>query len=227
MIKLAGLDCIRIERSPEKETVILLHGYGANANDLATLAAAFPALSECNFIFPQGPHLIPIGPGIEGNAWFPIDEEALNQAMSSGTHRKLEEIDPPGLDKSLADILRLLTEINQPLDKVILGGFSQGAMLSLEVALNLPQAFKGLLLFSGALLKETIWKQKASQLTSTRFFQSHGVYDPLLSFNAAKRLFDILKNADHHGEFHSFDGGHEIPQDIINNADKFLTKIMQ
>ena len=54
------------------------------------------------------------------------------------------------------------------------------------------------------------------------FFQSHGKNDPILSYQGAKSLFELLKLCGHEGEFVSFDGAHEIPEKVLMKSKDFI-----
>ena len=49
--------------------------------------------------------------------------------------------------------------------------------------------------------------------------------DPVLNFNEAMSLFELLKLNRYQGEFVSFDGAHEIPYPVINKLGEFLERI--
>ncbi|HEX8750148.1 MAG TPA: hypothetical protein VF732_03465, partial [Nitrospira sp.] len=57
-------------------------------------------------------------------------------------------------------------------------------------------------------------------------FQSHGTQDPILPHVMAERLRDALTLAGLSVEWHSFRGGHEIPDPILNRLSEFITKVL-
>ena len=111
-----------------------------------------------------------------------------------------------------------------PFSKLVLGGFSQGAMITTDVALRLEEAPAGLVALSGTLLVEDAWRQKASARKGLPVFQSHGRFDGVLPFTAATWLEAMLRDAGLGVEFHAFDGGHEIPEDILVALAGFLAR---
>ena len=56
-------------------------------------------------------------------------------------------------------------------------------------------------------------------------FQSHGSSDPLLPHAAAQKLHQILSDAGLAGEWHGFQGGHEIPQNVLLQLNAFLERV--
>ncbi len=76
--------------------------------------------------------------------------------------------------------------------KLVIGGFSQGAMLATDVALRSDIPLAGLCLFSGTLIAEQEWVVSAPNRRGLRVSLSHGQSDAILPFTAAERLRDFL-----------------------------------
>ena len=120
--------------------VVLVHGYGADGNDLIGLAEHWRGLlPTVAFAAPNAPTRVP---GSQGYQWFPISRIDPHE-MKKGV-----EVAAPVLDEYLdAELARL----NLPPERLALVGFSQGTMLSLHLGLRraaLPAAIVG---FSGLL----------------------------------------------------------------------------
>ena len=231
-IHIAGLDAIEVFGPGdatvgvgEGPVVVVLHGYGADMNDLAPLWQVLGGPPGTRWIFPNGPIRVPLGPHWHGQAWFPIDLEALERAMQSGGTRDLSGVAPTELGASREAVMRLIATVKRPLSQVVLAGFSQGAMLATEVTLHLPQNPAALLLWSGSLLQEAVWRPLAAQRRGLRFVQSHGRGDPLLAFTAAERLHAMLLEGGLQGTFVPFNGGHEIPEPAIAACRKLLASL--
>jgi len=222
MKNVGGLDVIQNLNSSSKTHIVILHGYGANANDLYSLKKFFDPETKHNWHFPNG--FLDLGsvPGFESKAWFPIDMEAYEKAQAEGSHRNLAVTRPNGLNEARDRLLKFLKEILADGDQLILGGFSQGAMLSTELSFQLGPVLKGLIILSGALLDEKFWVPNFDKLKGIPFIQSHGESDPILSFNEAKRLSEFLKDNGLKGEFLDFKGGHEIPMYIAAKTKEFI-----
>ncbi|MEZ4653021.1 MAG: hypothetical protein R3E12_05285 [Candidatus Eisenbacteria bacterium] len=108
---------------------------------------------------------------------------------------------------------------------LVLGGFSQGAMLATDVALHLEEPPAALAAFSGTMLCEERWSELARKRTVFPVLQSHGRQDPLLPFSAAERLFALL---DEGGEarFVPFDGPHTIPGEALEAFLELLESLL-
>lgn len=220
--KIAGITCLEKTGDKTQPWIILLHGYGANKEDLASFAYSLNIPENVNWLFPEGILDVPIGPGFYGKAWFPIDMEALDEAMRKGQPRNLSNISPEGLKEARIKVEALLTALNVPFSQIILGGFSQGAMLSTDLWLHHKDNPLGLLLLSGSLLQQKVWKELAAKKESTTFLQSHGRQDQILGFQFAENLFSLLQNSGMDGQYIAFNGGHEIPPVVTEAMSSYI-----
>ena len=203
-----------------KSCVVLFHGYGADANDLASLAQIFNLQPPVDWVFPQGVLQVPIGPGMMGRAWVELRVSDFEKLQSN----KQIEVNPQDelLIKKLRDWMNHLGKLY---DNVVIGGFSQGAILTSHLFYHLNFAPKGLLLWSGYLMASGNVPQIANEL-KVPFYQSHGAQDPVLSLQGGQKLFNFLKDCGLKGEFHQFNGGHEIPMSVIQGSKKFLDSVL-
>jgi phospholipase/carboxylesterase len=231
MRKLGNIKCIEVagpheagsnSSADQEHLIILFHGFGADAYDLQTLSDVLTPPWPANFLFPQGPLEVPIGPGWTGRAWWQIDMMAIQEAASRGETRDLSKENPEGLKKIRPQIMEMIEKSGVPWNRVILGGFSQGAMLATDIFLRAPIAPKGLIIFSGNLVCSEEWKILAPTRAGSKFFQSHGQQDTVLGHKGAARLETLLNQAGLKGRLHTFAGGHEIPMEILAKANEFL-----
>jgi phospholipase/carboxylesterase len=217
-VTVGKLPCLKREGDDEKSNVVLLHGFGADASDLFPLADFLDPDGNWNFYFPEAPLEVPIGPGWTGRGWFPISVRELEEGID------FTQVRPPGLDASCELVYDLIFNLNS--EKLVLGGFSQGAMVSTEVTLSNPEDVHGLVLLSGALLDQANWTKKAAGLKGKRFIQSHGTQDMVIPISAAQKLYDMLKAAGLEGQFINFSGGHEIPLPVLQKSKSFIESIL-
>ncbi len=198
-------------QSKTAPTLLLMHGYGANAEDLMQLKSFFQ-LPHWNFIFVQAPFPTQF-PG--GYAWFPIDSADFSDI-------DLRLCDPPELQLAAHQVVNLCKKLNLKKAPLFIGGFSQGAVMSLETAFHLPFEVAGLLLFSGTLIAQKRWEMHIAK-KQIPFFQSHGTKDPVLPYAFADELHKLLNHFEWQGQFCSFEGGHTIPVEVLKKAASFLT----
>lgn len=203
--------------------VVLLHGFGAPGTDLVPLGRVMNLPERIRFAFPEAPLELPGAYG-GGRAWWMLDMEELQRAMIRGIPRDLRKERPEGLASArgkLGATLDALTDELAP-SALLLGGFSQGAMLSCDQALHTDRPLAGLALLSGAYLNEEDWAPRFANRRGLPVFQSHGRRDPLLSFESAERLRDAMAAAGWDVHFAAFGGAHEIPMDVLAGLAGFI-----
>ena len=111
-------------------------------------------------------------------------------------------------------------------EQIVIGGFSQGAMLATDVALRLPQSPAALCVLSGALVNEREWSQRAAHRGALKVLQSHGRYDSILPFAMGTALCDLLREAGAEVDFIAFNGDHEIPPLVLQRLAKLLAHLV-
>ena len=127
---------------PARSAVLLLHGYGADGNDLIGLAAEWaPDLPQTLFYSPHAPFPCEASPF--GRQWFGFQEKPRHLvAMEVATAAQV-------IGRAIDT---LLTELSIAPAKLALAGFSQGAMMALHVGLRRAEPVAGILGYSGLLM---------------------------------------------------------------------------
>lgn len=233
--ELAGLEVevFQATDGPPSAAVVLCHGFGAPGDDLVGLAPELvrlqPSLRDVRFYFPSAPlSLGQLGWG-DARAWWMIDMAAVQQLQRDPEAlREFRKQEPEGMAAARKSMLALVKQIADgtklPMKRVVLGGFSQGAMITTDVALRLEEAPGALVVLSGTLLTEEIWRTKATARAGLPVFQSHGRQDPVLPYQASEWLRDLLTEAGMQLEFVPFDGGHTIGQNALLKLGDFLAR---
>jgi phospholipase/carboxylesterase len=210
--------------------VVLCHGYGAPGHDLVPLAneilTAEPNLAErVRFVFPEAPLSLASLGYPEGRAWWPLDVERLAR-VGPADIAQLQDEAPEGLHRARRLLIGLLQQLSLqtglPLSKIVVGGFSQGAMLATDAALHLEERPAGLVVLSGTLICRREWAVRARARAGLGVLQTHGRQDPLLPFAGAEALRDLLVEAGLSVEFLPFEGGHTIPRQALKRLADFL-----
>ena len=125
-----------------KQLVILIHGYGADGNDLIGLGDELGRfLPDAAFISPHAPENLP-GQFFGGRQWFSLEARSEKE-WEEGVRRAEPRL--------AAFILEEAKKANVPLSAVTLVGFSQGTMMALQAGLRLPEAPAAIVGFSGHL----------------------------------------------------------------------------
>ena len=209
---------------PAGPFVVLLHGLAGAPEDLEPFARSSGV--GARFIFPEGFSDLSRY-GLTGHGWWPSDGAARAAAIQSGVPRDLSEFEPEGLQEAHTALARMLDErCGEPgAAPVVLGGFSQGAMLAFDVALRGNRPVAGLVQLSGARIAARLWNPMLHARFGTRAFISHGRSDPDLSFEAAQRFQADLSRAGWRVDFCPFDGGHEVPLVALRGLKRFLRSL--
>lgn len=218
----AGWEILEIQppkQQPTDVSIIMLHGYGAQYRDLVGLSQAIVP-DRARWIFVNAPIKLNLGHGTEGRAWFPIDWQAWEQAvLKTGAPPDLRHIKPPELEQNALRLLGLIRDLNIHTDKLLIGGFSQGAMQAMELFLQLRGQAKMLALLTGTLISADHWEFMARSLvgTSSVLFQSHGWQDQVLSMQGGQYLKEFIeKHTPYPPHFEAFQGQHEIPANVLS-----------
>lgn len=209
--------------------ILLLHGFGAPGDDLVPLSEVIDVPAYTRWLFPEGPLPLTMGFG-DSRAWWIIDFARIQADREAGRIRDLSNETPNGLGLARDRFLPFLKALPQefPIDykKTVVGGFSQGAMLTCDAVLHTGYPFAGLVQLSGSLLARALWSPLMPKRKGLRVFQSHGIDDDILPHIGAERLRDLLAQSGLAVEWHSFRGGHEIPESILRRLGLFLTKAL-
>jgi phospholipase/carboxylesterase len=190
--------------SPTAPTLVLLHGYGSNKEDLFGLQPYFKGINLVCF-------QAPIDMGTGGYAWYPIDWNNGAKIINS------EEV--ASAQSLVLDAVNEWTSSNQISGRLVLGGFSQGAILSIAVYAGGFRA-DGYVFLSGYALPE--WQHLLSSFKSQiPVFQSHGTEDPVIPFDwaqATSKLFATNPNYN----FYDYAMGHNLNMPCIEKLQEFL-----
>lgn len=218
-------------RWAENWTGCLLHGFGASAQDLVPLV---PALAGARrWILPHAPMPITIAGMAYGRAWFPRDEGTMQEAVYGGYFRSLRQVEPEGLRHAATEVRKLLTDRGVDWSRLILGGFSQGAMVTAEILRQASEdpsqpAPAVALLFSGALIAEAWWTPRSGAEGTDNLprlvIQSHGTDDPVLPYSEGEALAEALRRRGITPEWIPFSGRHEIPESVVTTVGRRLSE---
>ncbi len=192
--------------------LILLHGIGADENDLFGIA---PFLDERFFIASlRAPYTLPYG----GFAWFELYIEpgnvSINVKQFQESHAKLLEFIP-----------EIVREHNLDAERVFLCGFSQGAMMSLSCVLSEPEKFAGLVAMSGRSAPEMLPDEgDFERLKDFPILVTHGLYDPMLPIENGRATNEMLSRLPVDLEYKEYPMAHEISQESLGDVSGWLMK---
>jgi len=205
--------------------VVLLHGYGAPGDDLVPLASALRVPREVRFAFPEAP--IDLGrDAMGGRAWWHIDMAALQARARGELTDRTHEV-PQGLVEAHASVETTLDGLTRDLapSAILLGGFSQGAMLACDMVMQTKRSFAALAMMSGTLIAQQHWEKVGKSRAGLHALVSHGRADPILPYAAAEKLRDFLTSVGLVVDWVPFQGGHGIPPDVMNGLARLIAGV--
>ena len=218
-LKKTGSDIYLIPKNTDYNSVLIfLHGFGTNAEDLLDI---FYNPKNNNYIVPFSTKIILLGApqmpitlykGRIATAWFDISKEGHNFN---------------DVEKNSARIFKIIKnetkKLNNDSSKILIGGFSQGAMMSLYVGYSLPIKLGGVIVCSGKLFKEIEILKENENL---KVFVGHGKSDNVISLEKNIESFKRVKYLEKNIEFHFYENmKHEITVNELLDIKKFIFNI--
>jgi len=198
-----------------RQLVVLLHGVGADGNDLIGLAPYWaPALPDAEFVSPDAPFPCDMAP--YGRQWFSLQNRSAD-ALLAGVRAAA-----PILDAFLDDAL---AERGLGASKLALVGFSQGTMMSLYVGPRRTKTLAGIVGYSGALIgADTL---AADIRTRPPVLLVHGDADQIVPPQAFPLAVAGLKSAGVAVEELICPGvGHSIDEVGLRRGGEFLRRVL-
>lgn len=217
------LETIEVETGARPTaSIVWLHGVGADGHQFEPLVgqltrAASPPL---RFVFPHAPiRSITLCNGVPMRGWYDLrnidrqigqDEEAIRASHAA-----------------ISALLQRECERGIPSERLVLGGFSQGAAMSLYVGLRFPKALAAVVALSGyRLIASTVQAERQEANRKTPFFLGHGTADPVVSLEEGELARDLLREAGYAVEWRVYPVGHEVPGEEVAAIADFLAKIL-
>ncbi|MFO7718896.1 MAG: dienelactone hydrolase family protein [Gillisia sp.] len=192
--------------SEAKKVLVLLHGRGANAKDILSLADHFH-VDDFSLLAPQATN----------NSWYPysfLAPPAQNE---------------PWLSSALEILSDLLEEIKSKgiaLENIYFGGFSQGACLAAEFVARNANRFGGIFLFTGGLIGDKIYTENyKGDFAGSPVFIGTGNPDAHVPEERVRQTAEIMKKMNAEVTLKVYDNKpHNISQDEIEFANRLIFK---
>ena len=196
-----------------KNAIILLHGYGGDGSDISSIAYTWRRfIDNTIFLCPDGHQTCKLNPN--GFQWFDLSIDDQNYVISES--KKAEKI-------LIEYIEQIKKKYNLENSQIILSGFSQGCMMSINLGLVCNESFKSVIGFSGKIIDKDDLKERIISKTDMLLF--HGDADEVvppsnllevkdfLERNKIKVDVNMIKNCSHH-----------IPIEAMSLALKYIKK---
>jgi phospholipase/carboxylesterase len=165
-----------------------------------------------------------LGDSMEGYRWFPeaMGSPWLNYALVNAPDDyyggfswfDVQGDIKPGVKRSRELLFELLDHLRAkgfPTEQTTLGGFSQGCLMSIEVGLRYPHKLAGIVGISGWVFEpEELLKELPPVAHEQRLLVTHGILDPMVSFDKARKGISLLKSSGLRVEWREFVKAHTI-----------------
>lgn len=193
--------------------VVLLHGFGSHMSDLASLA---PAINRTGYVyaFPNAPIRMEMGFGAEGYAWTSLSEKDRG-ALAAQAEEKLSVF--------FEEVFSLFS-----IDpgRVVLGGFSQGGMMTYQIGLGSPHIFSGLAILSSTLREKDQVTRQMGEGPKQSIFISHGTRDTMIAVEDGRRACRLLTAQGYTPEYREYEMGHEVSADVLADLREWLHRVL-
>jgi phospholipase/carboxylesterase len=213
----APLDAI-VRGAAGPPTVVMLHGYGSNAGDWLPFEEHWRFPDGTKRVYPQaplrGPH-----PGRRGWWWLNVG----GHVPPGSQFPDFSNARPGGIKLAAGLVRDLLGRQPQP---IVLGGFSQGAMASGEIAFQTDQELAGLILLGGTTVDEENWARHFADRRQLPILIAHGRQDGVLAFEQMERFQTRLEAAGLNVTWLPFDGDHGIPSEVVHAVNEFVNRVV-
>jgi phospholipase/carboxylesterase len=208
--------------------LVLLHGYASTPQHWLPFTETIRLPRTWRFVLPQAPEPTPPPDGpIDGRAWWRL---ALSTYVRPGQALPdFSRAQPAGLRRSSDRVRTLLAEVDarlgSPADRLVLGGFSQGAMVAADIAFRSDRPIAALVLLSPTFVDEAAWTAGMPRRRGVPVLIAHGRRDTILDVAASERLSRAMRDAGLRVTWLPFDDGHEIPAAVVDGVNQFLATI--
>jgi phospholipase/carboxylesterase len=216
------LPAIEIETKPKpSHAVIWLHGLGADGNDFVPVVKQMklPRLG-IRFVFPHAPmRPVTINGGFVMRAWYDI---AYQELAFKEDERGLRDS-----QKLIEDIIARENARGIPSNRIVLAGFSQGGVMTLQVGLRQPKRLAGLMALSAYLpMSPMIEIERNAASASVPIFMGHGIADNIVPLALGTMSRDTLSKLGYEVEWHQYPMPHSVCAEELADIGAWLKRVL-
>jgi len=211
---------IETKRKPS-HAVIWLHGLGADGNDFVPVVKQMklPPLG-IRFVFPHAPmRPVTINGGFVMRAWYDI---AYQELAFKEDERGLRDS-----QKLIEDLIARENARGIPSSRIVLAGFSQGGVMTLQVGLRQPKRLAGLMALSAYLpMSPMIEIERNAASTSVPIFMGHGIADNIVPLALGTTSRDTLNKLGYEVEWHQYPMPHSVCAEELADVGAWLKRVL-
>ena len=193
--------------------VIMVHGFGANMQDLAGLA---PAINARGYVYacPNAPIAFDLGAGHAGYGWASPRGESTPEEYATAESLLGEFFD------------EVFQQFFVGPGNALLLGFSQGGGMTYRCGLTRPDTFAGLVALSATLPEKNILEERLPADRTQPIFIAHGLSDPLIPTETAQEAKAFLEGAGYSPEYHEYAMAHEISGEVLRDVVPWIAQVL-
>jgi len=216
------LPSIEIEPKPKpSHAVIWLQGLGADGNDFVPVVKELklPQLG-IRFVFPHAPmRPVTINDGFVMRAWYDI---AYQELAFKEDERGLRES-----QKLIEDLIARENARGIPSGRILLAGFSQGGVMTLQVGLRQPKRLAGLMALSSYLpMSPMVEVERNAASNTVPIFMGHGIADNIVPLALGTMSRDTLIKLDYPVEWHQYPMPHSVCAEELAHIGAWLKRVL-
>ena len=214
------LDCLeRVTGSDPVNTVIWLHGLGADAADFWSIVPELdlPPAPAWRFVLPNAPvRSVTVNGGMPMRAWFDIQSrDSVHPIDSAGMAESC---------RSLEELIQREERRGVSRERIVLAGFSQGGTIALRSALLSDRPVAGVLALS-TYLPPLAPLRPGAAAAELRCFLAHGSYDEVLPLRLGQQMRNDLQAAGCRVEWREYAMGHQVCGQELLDISAFLRAV--
>jgi lysophospholipase-2 len=213
------------EESCAKAGVIWLHGLGDSGAGWSFLRKEMSSLKQISWLFPDAPSNFVTLAGGRMPSWF--DLHAIPVTKNTYPSESLE-----GILSSVEKVHAMVRDFQAqgiPSDRIVIGGFSQGAVVAVLSGLTMDASspIAGIAAFSGWLPSEQLLASISKQQKPLNFLIAHGTYDDKVDYSLGQALHERLSSLGHSVQFKTYEGmGHSSCPEEIKDLHGWLSSTL-
>lgn len=193
--------------------LVMLHGFGANMQDLAGLA---PTISRTGYVYacPNAPIPFDLGGGHIGYGWMAPRGQATPEEVKEASTL---------LDGFFEEVF---AQFKVKPSQALLMGFSQGGGMTYRCGLVRSEPFAGLAALSATMPDAEDLAPRLPNDRSQPIFVAHGLSDAMVPADRAQAALEFLEGSGYKPEYHEYNMGHEISTEVLNDLIPWIAGIL-
>jgi phospholipase/carboxylesterase len=207
-------------RAPARGAVVFLHGLGADGHDFEPVVPMFRT-EGVRYLLPSAPSIpVTINHGFVMPAWYDIKSLSFDDEVE-----RADEAGVVASARAISELVQRERERGIPSERIVIGGFSQGAAMALHIGARHPERLAGVLALSGYLvLSDRLARERSAANVDTPVLMCHGLLDDVVPIGAGRASAAAWRASAPQADvqWQQFPIGHEVSPDEIARVGAWL-----